>query len=84
VRGRTVTIIAMGALGLDGALLILAGLTSERSVLALLGVACLAGAAWVWWYWKRYRRLLQELRHDRAALGREAEELRRLVRQEKS
>ena len=72
----------MGALGLDGALLILAGMATDRSLLTLIGVACLAGAAGVWWYWKRYRRLLQELRHERAALGREAEELQRLLRRE--
>lgn len=84
MRGRTVTIIAIGALGLDGVLLILAGLTAGRSTLTLIGVAFLAGAAGVWWYWQRYRRLLEELRHERAALGREAEELRRVLREGQS
>jgi uncharacterized membrane protein YccC len=84
VRGRTVTIIAIGALGLDGALLILAGVWTGRSVFTLVGLACLVGGVLVWHYWKRYRRLLEELRHERAALGREAEELRRILRQEQS
>jgi len=84
VRGRTVTVIAIGALGLDGVLLILAGVTTGRPVFTLFGLFCLAGGVLVWHYWKRYRRLLEELRHERAALGREAEELRRVLREGQS
>lgn len=84
MRGRTVTVIAIGALGLDGVLLILAGVATGRTSLTLVGLGCLAGGVLVWQYWKRYRRLLEELRHERAALGREAEELRRVLREGQS
>jgi len=84
VRGRTITILAIIALGLDGILLVLAGARVGRPSLVVLGGACLAVGGLVWLYWNRYRRLIHELRHERAALGREAEELRRMLREERS
>ena len=84
MRGRSITIVAIGALWLDGILLVLAGLRAGRPVLAGLGGVCLVACILVWLYWRRYRRLIHELTHERAALGREAEELRRMLRGEPS
>jgi hypothetical protein len=84
VRGRSITILAIGALWLDGVLLLLAGLRIHRTSLVVLGASCLVAGVLVWLYWRRYRRLIQELTHERAALSREAEEFRRLLRGEPS
>jgi len=84
VRGRSITIVAIGALALDGILLLLAGLQTHRTSLVVIGGGCLVAGVLVWLYWRRHRRLIQELKQERAALGREAEELRRMLHGESS
>ena len=62
--GRTITILAVGFLGLDGVLLMLAGLWSARMGLVVWGVIFSLGAGLVVRYWKRYVRTLEELGQD--------------------
>ena len=50
--GRTITVVAVGFLGMDGALLALAGLWSGRVGLVLWGVGLGAAAAAVVFYWR--------------------------------
>ncbi len=51
----------MGFLGLDGALLLMAGLWSGRFGLIAWGLAFVLGAMAVFFYWRRYLRHLHEI-----------------------
>jgi hypothetical protein len=55
------TVVAVGFLALDGALLLLAGIWSGRVGLVLLGSAFAACAVGVVFYWRRYLRQLRAL-----------------------
>jgi len=74
---RALTILAAGFLLLDGVLLLLAGMWSNRPGLVLWGTVLLLGALGVGAYWRHHTRRLTELRE---ALQAEAHELYRLKR----
>jgi hypothetical protein len=74
---RVITTLAAGFLALDGVLLVLAGLWSERIGLMVWGVVFGAGAVAVVFYWRRYLRRLRELDAEIAARFRELEQLAR-------
>ncbi len=73
--GRLVTILAVGFLGLDGVLLVMAGLWSGRVGLLLWGIGFGLGAVAVLFYWRRYIRGLQELNEGLEARFRELQDL---------
>ena len=74
---RTLTVLAVGFLLLDGVLLLLAAMWSRRVSLALWGIVFVLGDAGVGVYWRYHTRRLSELRQ---ALQAEAMELMRLQR----
>jgi hypothetical protein len=74
--GRTVTVLAVGFLVLDGALLTMAGVWSGRLGLILWGIVCGAGAAGVFYYWRRHLRGLREINKGLEARFRELMELK--------
>ncbi|HKV74440.1 MAG TPA: hypothetical protein VJN95_07970 [Gemmatimonadales bacterium] len=82
VPGRTLTIIAVGFLALDGVLLGLAGWWNRRLELALAGGVLLLAALGVLLLWKRQRQRLADITAARAALKEAAGELRGLIRRE--
>ncbi len=73
--GRTMTVVAVGFLALDGALLLLAGIWSGRVGLVLLGGAFAACAVGVVFYWRRYLRQLRALGLGLEARFRDLQEL---------
>ena len=81
-RGRAITIVAVGVLVLDGALLGLAGLWERRYGLLLGAGACLLAAVGVGALWRRYQRQLEEVEAARLAVKDEVLALRALVRGE--
>ena len=78
-RGRTLTIVAVGALCLDGLLLGLIGLWSHRLVLLLIGGGLLSAAGGVILLWRRHQRALAEIDSVKAELRAEAQALRDLL-----
>lgn len=78
---RGLTIFAAGFLLLDGILLVWAGAELHRTGLILWGLACTGGAALVVLLWRRHRRDLEEVAQGRRAMRRQAEELRRFLRE---
>ncbi|HEY7682959.1 MAG TPA: hypothetical protein VH879_09975 [Gemmatimonadales bacterium] len=80
VRGRTLTLLAVGFLTLDGVLLLLAALWGRTLAPALGGGACLGVAAVVWYFWRRHQRALADVAEARRALQAEARALRDLLR----
>ncbi len=65
----------MGFLGLDGALLLMAGLWSGRFGLIAWGLAFVLGAMAVFFYWRRYLRHLHEISEGLESRFRELMEL---------
>jgi uncharacterized membrane protein YqjE len=80
VRGRIVTLVAVGFLVLDGVLLLIAALWARAPGPAIGGVVCLLAAGLVVILWRRHRRVVAELTEARRALGDEARALRDLLR----
>lgn len=80
VRGRIATFVAVGCLTLDGVLLGLAGLWSDRLGLLAGGGFCLLLAVAILFSWRRHRERMQELRQARREVADEARALRDLVR----
>ena len=80
MRGRSLTIFAIGILCLDGALLVFAGSHAGRSGLVAGGMVCLLAALLVWFFWRRYRRTLHEVHEARQNLQREARRILSLTR----
>jgi hypothetical protein len=80
VRGRVITLVAVGFLTLDGVLLVLAAAWGREPAPAVGGAACLATAGVVWRFWRRHRRVAAELAAARRALRDEARALRDLLR----
>jgi hypothetical protein len=78
---RTLTIIAAAVLAFDGAALAIAGWWSGRVVLALVGVVFFLSSGLVLVYWRWYRRRLDDIAATRRALGAEAREMQRLLRE---
>ncbi len=84
VRGRALTIFAVGCLTLDGVLLLLVGLWTDRAGLLLAGSGLLAAAALVLLLWRRYRRAVAEVDRAQLELQAEARALRELLRRGRS
>ncbi len=80
VRGRTITLFAVGVLVLDGVLLLLIGLWSGTLWAGVGGTVCLLLAGAVLLLWRRHRRALAELADARAEMRDEARSLRNLLR----
>ena len=80
VRGRTITLFAVGVLVLDGVLLLLIGLWSQTLWAGVGGTVCLLLAGAVLLLWQRHRRVLAELADARAEMRDEARSLRNLLR----
>jgi membrane protein implicated in regulation of membrane protease activity len=81
VASRLHTIGAAGVLAFDGAALAVLGFWSERLVLALVGVVFFISSGLVLLYWRWYRRRLADIASARGALGDEAREMQRLLRE---
>jgi membrane protein implicated in regulation of membrane protease activity len=71
--------LAAGFLALDGVLLVLAGVWSNRAALSIWGAVFLAAAVTVVVMWRRHVRRLEELRADMDARRIELEALRRAL-----
>ncbi len=80
VRGRALTLFAVGFLCLDGVLLVAAGVWGHQPGALIGGGVCLASAGGVVLLWQRYRRAVAELAEARHAVREEARALRELVR----
>jgi hypothetical protein len=79
-RGRTLTVLAVGCLALDGILLLLAGYWGRRVGLLLGGLVCLLAGILVLGWRRRYLRALREIEATRSAAAAEARALGRLLR----
>jgi len=66
-------------LAFDGAALVVLGWLSHRALLIILGLICFLSAALLTFYWRWYRRRLQDISSLRAGLRDEARELRRFL-----
>jgi hypothetical protein len=75
------TLVAAAVLAFDGAALALLGFWSDRLVLALVGVVFFISSGLVLLYWRWYRRRLADIATARRALGDEAREIQRLLRE---
>ncbi len=80
VRGRALTLFAVGVLVLDGVLLLLIGLWSHTLWAGISGSLCLLLAGGVLLLWRRHRRSLAEVAAARQELRDEARALRDLLR----
>jgi hypothetical protein len=77
---RTLTIVAAAVLAFDGAALAGLGWWSGRLILVLIGTICFISSGLVLLYWRWYQRRLADIAAARRALGNEARELQRLLR----
>jgi hypothetical protein len=59
---RTLTFVAAGVLGFDGAALAALGFWSGRIVLALIGVVFFLSSGLVLLYWRWYQRRVEEIK----------------------
>jgi hypothetical protein len=78
---RTLTVIAAAVLAFDGVALALFGWWSGRGVLGLIGAAFFISSGLVLFYWRWYRRRLDDIAQARRALSDEAREMQRLLRE---
>jgi uncharacterized membrane protein YqjE len=74
------TVVAAAFLAFDGAALALLGFWSDRLVLGLVGMVFFISSGLVLVYWRWYRRRLDDIASASRALGDEAREMRRLLR----
>jgi hypothetical protein len=79
---RTLTFVAAAVLAFDGAALAGLGWWSGRLMLVLIGIVCFVSSGLVLLYWRWYQRRLADIAAARRALGDEARELQRLLRNE--
>jgi hypothetical protein len=79
IRGRALTILAVGCLVLDGVLLLLAGIWTDRAGLLLAGAACLGAGGVVVLLWRRYVRAVADVDRARLELRSEIRALRDLI-----
>ena len=75
------TIVAAAVLAFDGAALALLGFWSDRLMLGLVGAVFFVSSGLVLLYWRWYRRRLADIATARRALGDEAREMQRLLRE---
>jgi hypothetical protein len=80
---RTLTFVAAAVLAFDGAALAAVGFWSGRIMLGLVGVVFFISAGMVVVYWRWYRRRLADIAATRQALGDDAREMQRLLRESK-
>jgi hypothetical protein len=78
---RLLTIVAAAVLAFDGAALAVLGFWGDRWVLGLVGVVFFISSGLVLLYWRWYRRRLADIATARRALGDEAREMQRLLRE---
>jgi hypothetical protein len=78
---RTLTFVAIAVLAFDGALLIALGVWAGRVVLVLVGVVFFVSSAVILWYWRWYRRRLEDIAATRRGLAEEVREMQRLLRE---
>jgi hypothetical protein len=78
---RTLTLVAATVLGFDGAALVGLGLWSGRTILTLVGLVFFLSAPVVLLSWRWYRRRLEDITAARRALGDEAREMQRSLRE---
>jgi membrane protein implicated in regulation of membrane protease activity len=81
IASRLLTIVTTAVLAFDGAALALLGFWSHRPMLALVGVVFFVSSGLVLLYWRWYRRRLADIASARRALGEDAREMRRLLRE---
>jgi hypothetical protein len=74
-------LVAATVLAFDGAALAALGLWSGRIILALVGVVFFISAGLVMLYWRWYQRRLADIAAARRALGEEAREMSRLLKE---
>jgi membrane protein implicated in regulation of membrane protease activity len=79
LASRTLTIVAAGFLGFDGATLLGLGLWAGRASLVVVGLVLFLSSGLVLLYWRRYRRQVEEIAADQRALRQEVKELRNLL-----
>jgi hypothetical protein len=79
IRGRALTIVAVGCLVLDGILLLLAGLWTARSGLLVAGAGCLGAGGLIVLCWRRYVRAVADVDRARLELQAEIRALRELT-----
>jgi hypothetical protein len=80
VRGRALTVVAVGFLLLDGVLLLGAGLWGRQASALIGGVLCLGAAGGVLWLWRRHQQAVTELAQARREVQEEARALRALLK----
>ena len=78
---RMLTIVAAAALATDGAALVTIGVWSRRITFSALGVVFLASALLVVLSWRWYRRRLADIVSARRAVGDEARDIQRSLRE---
>jgi hypothetical protein len=78
---RTLTVIAAAVLAFDGAALVALGWWGRRPMLALIGGVFFVSSGLVLVYWRWYRKRLDDIAAARRALGEEAREIQRLLRE---
>jgi hypothetical protein len=78
---RTLTFVAATILAFDGAALAAVGFWSGRIMLGLVGLVFFISAGLVLVYWRWYRRRLDDIAAARQALGDDAREMQRLLRE---
>jgi hypothetical protein len=72
---------AAAVLAFDGAVLALLGFWSHRLMMGLVGIVFFVSSGLVLLYWRWYRRRLADIATARRALGDEAREMQRLLRE---
>jgi hypothetical protein len=80
VASRTLTIVAAGFLGFDGAALVGLGVWAGRTSLVFVGLVLFLSSGLVLFSWRRYQRRIEEIAADRTALREEVKGLRDLLR----
>jgi hypothetical protein len=76
---RTLTFIAAGFLGFDGATLIGLGLWAGRTSLVVIGLVLFLSSGLVLLYWRRHQRRIEEIAAEQRALREDVKELRNLL-----
>jgi membrane protein implicated in regulation of membrane protease activity len=79
LASRTLTIVAAGFLGFDGATLLGLGIWAGRASLLVVGLVLFLSSGLVLLYWRRFRRQAEGIAADQRALRQEVKELRNLL-----
>jgi hypothetical protein len=76
---RTLTLLAAAVLAFDGVALMLLGWWGRRATLGVIGAGFFFSCGVVLWYWRWYRRRLEEIASARRELSQEARDMQRLL-----